>query len=91
MTEEKIQTQETAEIPAPAKAEKRKYRVGEMGPNGYIVRKKRWGDRNDGRLIRTVSAMTKFMPYIMRDRCDALNTFADSFDMTKTEIGRAHV
>ena len=85
MTEEKIQTQETAEIPAPAKAEKRKYRVGEMGPNGYIVRKKRWGDRNDGRLIRTISAMTKIMPYIMRDRCDALNTFADSFDMTKTD------
>jgi hypothetical protein len=29
--------------------------------------------------------MTKFMPYIMRDRCDALNTFADSFDLTRTD------
>ena len=82
MTEEMINTENKAAAKA---GQPKKYRVGEMGPNGYIVRKKRWGDRNDGRLLRTVPAMTKFMPYIMRDRCDALNTFADSFDMTKTD------
>ena len=82
MTEEMINTENKAAVKA---GQPKKYRVGEMGPNGYIVRKKRWGDRNDGRLLRTVPAMTKFMPYIMRDRCDALNTFADSFDMTKTD------
>ena len=84
MTEEKKITEEqlpkNTETPSKVKP-----RVGEIGENGYIVRKKRWGDRNDGRLLRTVPAMTKFMPYIMRERSDALNTFADSFDLTRTD------
>lgn len=82
MTEEKIRQEEPMSAP-PEKKEKP--RVGEIGENGYIVRKKRWGDRNDGRRLRTTPAMLKFMPYIMRDRSDALNTFADSLDMTKTD------
>lgn len=57
----------------------------DIGPNGYRRRKRRFGDRNDGRRLRTTSAMLKFMPYIMKDRCDALNTFADTLDMTKTD------
>ena len=84
MTEEKIISEEQTATENQTK--KQKPRVGEIGENGYIVRKKRWGDRNDGRLLRTVPAMTKFMPYIMRDRCDALNTFADSFDLTRTDL-----
>lgn len=43
------------------------------------------GDRNDGRKLRTLPAMQKFEPYIMARRSDACNTFADSFDVTKTD------
>lgn len=57
----------------------------EIGPNGYRVRRRRFGDRKDGRLLRTTPAMLKFMPYIMKQRNDALNTFTDSLDMTKTD------
>ncbi|MBQ9162786.1 MAG: hypothetical protein IJX74_05865 [Clostridia bacterium] len=48
-------------------------------------RKKRFKDRPDGRYIRTLHAMNKFMPFIMPDRNDALNQFADEFDITETE------
>lgn len=48
-------------------------------------RKRRFGDRKDGRLLRTLYPMNKFMPYIMRTRNDACNLFADSIDMTETD------
>ncbi len=48
-------------------------------------RKRRFGDRKDGRLVRTLYPMNKFMPYIMRTRNDACNQFADSIDMTETD------
>ncbi len=48
-------------------------------------RKRRFGDRKDGRLLRTVYPMNKFMPFIMRTRNDACNQFADSIDMTETD------
>ena len=83
MTEEKLQEQTTPQQPPEKKTEKPA--VGEIGENGYIVRKKRLRDRNDGRLLRTIPAMTKFMPYIMKERNDALNTFADTFDLTRTD------
>ncbi|MBQ5362128.1 MAG: hypothetical protein IIU63_02165 [Clostridia bacterium] len=47
--------------------------------------KRRLGDRADGRLLRTLYPMNKFMPYIMRTRNDACNQFADSIDMTETD------
>lgn len=48
-------------------------------------RRRRFGDRSDGRKLRTIDPLTKFMPYVMAQRCDACNTYADMFDMTKTE------
>ena len=48
-------------------------------------RKRRFGDRKDGRLLRTLYPMNKFMPFIMRTRNDACNQFADSIDMTETD------
>ena len=48
-------------------------------------RKRRFGDRKDGRLVRTLYPMNKFMPYIMRTRNDACNQFSDSIDMTETD------
>lgn len=48
-------------------------------------RKRRLGDRKDGRLLRTLYPMNKLMPYIMRTRNDACNQFSDSIDMTETD------
>ena len=48
-------------------------------------KKRRWGDRSDGYKLRTINAMNKFMPYIMAKRSDGCNTYADSFDISKTE------
>ena len=48
-------------------------------------RKKRRGDRKDGRLVRTAQPMAKMMAFIMKDRADALNYFADELDVTETD------
>lgn len=48
-------------------------------------RRRRFGDRNDGRKLRTVAPMHRVMPYIMAKRSDAQNTFADSFEISKTD------
>lgn len=48
-------------------------------------RRRRWGDRKEGRKLRTIDPIQRVMPYIMPRRSDAQNTYSDSFDMTKTE------
>lgn len=48
-------------------------------------RKKRWGDRKDGRRVRTAYAMNRFMPFIMPERADAQNYFADELDVTNAD------
>ena len=48
-------------------------------------RRRRFGDRSDGYKLRTINPMNKFMPYIMPMRCDACNTYADMFDISKTD------
>ena len=48
-------------------------------------RKKRRGDRKDGRRVRTAQPMAKMMAFIMKDRADALNYFADELDVTETD------
>ena len=48
-------------------------------------RKKRFGDRKDGRRVRTAQPMAKMMPFIMKDRADAMNYFADELDVTETD------
>ncbi|MBR2926438.1 MAG: hypothetical protein IKC31_02545 [Clostridia bacterium] len=48
-------------------------------------RRRRFGDRSDGYKLRTINPMNKFMPYVMPQRCDACNTYADRFDITKTD------
>lgn len=44
-------------------------------------RKKRFGDRKDGRRIRTLHPMDSMSPYIMVERNDASNLIADRFDI----------
>ncbi len=48
-------------------------------------RKKRWGDRKEGRRLRTITPMLAMTPFIMKDRNDALNMFADSVDIEPIE------
>lgn len=43
-------------------------------------RKRRFGDRKDGRKVRTLCPMNYVSPYIMPDRDSASNFIADSFD-----------
>ena len=44
--------------------------------------KKRMGDRSDGRLLRSIPALNKFMPYVMPERSDAQNFYEESFEVT---------
>ena len=48
-------------------------------------RRRRMGDRRDGRLLHDIPAMPKLMPYIMINRSDACNTFSDALDITKAD------
>lgn len=48
-------------------------------------RRRRLGDRADGRKLRSIAPMHRLMPYLMAKRSDAQNTFADSFNITKTD------
>jgi hypothetical protein len=51
-----------------------------MGDN-----KRRFGDRYDGRLIRTLNPFYKMIPFIMHTRSDAQNFFDDRIDIGHTE------
>ena len=48
-------------------------------------RRRRFGDRKDGRKLRTLDPIFRVMPYIMARRSDAQNTYSDTFDVSKTE------
>ena len=58
----------------------------------YAPRKRRWGDRREGRRIRTLPGMTAVMPFIMTERNDAQNFFEDAIDITNLEqyISKKH-
>ena len=51
----------------------------------YKPRKKRFGDRYDGRLVRTAPPMSKLMPYLMKVRADSQNQFEEKIDITNIE------
>ena len=51
----------------------------------YKKRKKRFGDRKEGRRIRTLPPMSYVVPYIMKERNDAQNEFEDVIDITNIE------
>ena len=50
-----------------------------------IKRKRRLGDRKEGRKLRTLNPITRAMPYIMPRRSDALNYFTEKLDITEAE------
>ena len=51
----------------------------------YAPRKRRWGDRKEGRRLRTLQAMPTLVPFIMKTRADAQNHFEDVIDITNIE------
>lgn len=50
-----------------------------------ITYKRRFGDRKEGRRIRSLPSFNNFMPYIMVKRNDACNSFQDSLEITETD------
>lgn len=52
---------------------------------GMKQKKRRFGDRKDGRRVRSMSPMSYVIPYIMRTRNDAQNFISDSIDITETD------
>ena len=47
--------------------------------------KRRFGDRKEGRLLRSLDPYTKFMPYIMPTRNDGCNPYEESFEITQVD------
>ena len=47
--------------------------------------RRRFGDRKDGRLLRSLPAYTTFTPYIMATRNDALNLYEESMEVTEVD------
>ena len=50
-----------------------------------IVYKRRFGDRKEGRLLRSLSPFYRFIPFIMAKKNDACNQFEDSVEITEVE------
>jgi len=48
-------------------------------------RKKRFGDRREGRLLRTLDPYNAMTPFIMKEKSDASNYFSDMVDVTEIE------
>ncbi|MCI8401165.1 MAG: 2-oxo acid dehydrogenase subunit E2 [Lachnospiraceae bacterium] len=51
----------------------------------FAGRKRRWGDRNDGFLVRNMDPMSKVVPYIMTTMTDSWVLFEDKIDITHTQ------
>jgi len=56
-----------------------------MGERVTTGRKRRLGDRADGRLLRSLSPIYQIIPYIMRTRVDAQDYFEDRIDVGPAE------
>lgn len=50
-----------------------------------VKRKRRWGDRKEGRKLRTIDPMTRITPYIMKRRSDSQNFFTEKLDIAEAE------
>lgn len=50
-----------------------------------MARKRRFGDRAEGRRLRTLDPLYNFIPFIMVQKNDACNQFADSVEITETD------
>ncbi len=57
----------------------------ELDPAYIPTRKKRFGDRKEGRRLRDLTPINCVMPFIMKKRSDAQNYFADSIEIDEAE------
>ena len=82
-----VNTKEQTEEKVIQKVDKdQKYEgIIEFDTPAYKPRKKKFGDRYDGRLLRTAPPMLKLMPYLMKVRADSQNQFEDVIDITNVE------
>ncbi len=48
-----------------------------------VIKRRRWGDRRDGRRVRSLSPMAQLIPYIMRERSDAQNHIRESINVDR--------
>lgn len=48
-----------------------------------VIKKRRWGDRIDGRRVRSLSPMAQLIPYIMRERSDAQNHIRETVNVDR--------
>lgn len=53
--------------------------------SGNTKRKRRLGDRREGRKIRTIDPITRIMPFIMPRRSDSTNFFTEKFDIAEAQ------
>ena len=65
--------------------DKRYADIIEYDAPAYKKRKKRIGDRYDGRRLRTLTPMNALMPYLMKVRSDAQNQFEAEIDIYNAE------
>jgi len=65
--------------------DKRHDDIIEFDTPAYRPRKRRWGDRKDGRRVRSLPAMSYVAPFIMKERNDSQNQFEDVIDITNIE------
>jgi hypothetical protein len=56
-----------------------------IGGKLMTQRKRRFGDRYDGRKLRSLDPFYKIIPYIMRTRIDAQNYFEEKIEISNTE------
>ena len=54
-------------------------------PAAKKKRRRRFGDRKDGRRVRGIHAMQYMIPFFMKERSDAQNHFQDEVDITNIE------
>ena len=59
--------------------------IKEYDTPAYPPRKRRWGDRREGRRVRSIPGMSLFTPFIMPTRNDSQNQFEDVIDITNVE------
>jgi hypothetical protein len=56
-----------------------------MGERPAVPRRRRWGDRADGRRLRGLDPLYEMIPFVMRTRVDAQNSFEDRIDVGPAE------
>lgn len=76
MNQEEKTTGIGAEAPTEAQTQ-------EKEPVCDVIKKRRWGDRSDGRRVRTLPVMSQLIPYIMRERSDAQNHISEEFNVDR--------